>query len=201
MGSSPCAYAGRRPAITISADADTAGHLVALLRASSARNRACAVLSADPASMAYATDHWGRCSPLLRVPIGTAPVPLAGSLTAVPSTSPTTRLDSGRSSPKGIVNRGGADARCVQADARRRDGGQAPCVCCGEHRNTASRRSASGLPGPTQLTEVGVELVAGLESCDAEDRCYASSCVQTSTDRRLDATADFFQGGSLRLGW
>jgi len=56
-----------------------------------------------------------------------------------------------------------------------------------------AHRSASGIPGPTKLTQASVEPVV-------EDLDYASSRVLTSMDRQLDETADFFQAGSLGLG-
>ena len=58
--------------------------------------------------------------------------------------------------------------------------------------------SASGLYGPTQLTEAGVGQVAGLESDDAEDLGYASSRVSAICGPRLNETAELLPGWEAR---
>jgi hypothetical protein len=73
------------------------------MRASGAWTRACAVLSTTSSALVACDSHRGRCSPLLRAPIGTSSGFIRRIVTAAPSTLPTTRDDSGTSSQTGIL--------------------------------------------------------------------------------------------------
>ena len=61
--------------------------------------------------------------------------------------------------------------------------------------------SASGAASADTTHRGGVEQVGGLESGYAEDLATPAAHLVASVDRRLDETADFFQGASPRLEW